>query len=110
MALGFAETAKLAVDLSLKGNFNSAIATSQKSLKGLNAAITDTQGRAYKAGQQIGTGIRRGVAIAAVAFGSLGALLLQSAKEGQRAADVQAIYANAIAKSGKITAAYVTPE
>lgn len=65
MAFGLAETAKLAVDLSLKGNFASSLAASQRSLTGFNKAITNTQGRAYKAGQQIGAGIRSGAVLAA---------------------------------------------
>jgi hypothetical protein len=71
MSFGLAETAKLAVDLSLKGNFSSALAANQKALSGFNAKITDTQGRAYKAGQQIGTGIKTGAVIAAGALGFL---------------------------------------
>jgi hypothetical protein len=102
-----AETARLAVDLSLKGNFSSALAANQRALSGFNAKITDTQGRAYKAGQQIGTGIRRGVFLAVGAVGALIPLLISMAKEGQDAANVQAIFAKAISNSGRVTTANV---
>lgn len=71
MALGLAETAHLAVELSLKGNFESQLAGSRRALAGFDRAITSTQGRAYRAGTQIGTGIKSGALIAAAGIGIL---------------------------------------
>lgn len=71
MGFGLAETAKLAVDLSLKGNFASSLSASEKALGRFDKAITSSQGRAYKAGQQIGTGIKTGAVIAAAGVGIL---------------------------------------
>jgi hypothetical protein len=64
--MAFAETANLAVKLTLGGNFNSQMAKASRSLKTFDKDAS----RAYKAGQQIGTGIKRGAYIAAggVAF------------------------------------------
>jgi len=56
MGFGLAETAKLAVDLSLKGNFKSALAANQRALSGFDSAVSRSGSRAYRAGQQIGTG------------------------------------------------------
>jgi hypothetical protein len=105
VAFGIAETANLAVNLSLKGNFAQQLTTSKNALAKLNNAVTDSGSRAYKAGQQIGTGIKRGAIIAAAAIGSLTALFIAMAKEGQDAANVQKIFAQAIQNSGKVTAA-----
>lgn len=69
--MSFGETAKLVADLSLTGNFAGQLGKSSKALGGFDKAITNTQGRAYKAGQQIGTGIKRGLTIAAAAVGLL---------------------------------------
>ena len=64
--MAFAETANLAVKLTLGGNFNSQLAKTRSSLRGFDKDAS----RAYKAGGQIGTGIKRGAYIAAggVAF------------------------------------------
>jgi hypothetical protein len=105
--MAISETARLIASLELKDLFTKQVDSATKSLGKLDKGLDSSQGRAYKAGQQIGTGIKRGVAIAIAAGAGLGALFVQIAKEGQHAADVQAIYANAIAKSGKITADYV---
>jgi hypothetical protein len=51
--MAFAETANLAVKLTLGGNFNSQMAKASRSLKTFDKDAS----RAYKAGQQIGTGI-----------------------------------------------------
>lgn len=63
----FAETANLAVNLTLGGNFTSQMSKARAQLKGLNADSS----RAYKAGTQIGTGIKRGAVIAAAGVGVL---------------------------------------
>ena len=69
--MALAETAKLIVDLSLKGNFASSLAANQKALKGFDAAVDRTGNRAYRAGTQIGTGIKTGALLAAGAIGLL---------------------------------------
>lgn len=100
--MAFAETANLAVKLTLGGNFNSQLAKARAGLKGL-----DKDSRSFRAGAQIGTGIKRGAVLAIGALGTLGGLLALSAKEGQEAANVQKIYAKAIQNSGKVSADYV---
>lgn len=65
--MALAETAELAVKLSLGGNFQRQMAGVNRSLKDFDKSAS----RAYRAGQQIGTGIRRGLAIAAGAAGLL---------------------------------------
>jgi len=106
--VALADTAKLVVDLSLTGNFQSGISKAQRGLGGLNTALSNTESRAYKAGQQIGTGIKRSAFILTAAVGATIPLLISMAKEGQKAADVQLVFAKAIQNSGKITAANVT--
>jgi hypothetical protein len=106
--MAISETARLIASLELKDLFTKSVNDATKSLGKLDKSIDGTQGRAYKAGTQIGVGIKRGVLIAVGAASGLTALFVQIAREGQHAADVQSIYANAIAKSGKITADYVT--
>jgi hypothetical protein len=101
--MAFAETANLAVKLTLGGNFTSQLAKARAGLRGLEA-----DSRGFKAGQQIGTGIKRGAILAVAGIGALTALVAQSVKDGQDAANVQKIYAQAIANSGKVTQDYVT--
>jgi hypothetical protein len=69
--VALADTAKLIVDLSLKGNFDSKLRGSTKALAGFEARLSKTEGRAFRAGQQIGTGIRNGLTIGAVGIGIL---------------------------------------
>jgi hypothetical protein len=71
--MAFAETANLAVKLTLGGNFNSQLAKTRAEL-----GKFDRQSRGFKAGAQIGTGIKRGLVIgtAAVATG-IGLLAVQ---------------------------------
>jgi hypothetical protein len=59
--MAFAETANLAVKLTLGGNFNSQLAKTRAGLKGFDKDSS----RAFKAGSQIGTGIKRASYIAA---------------------------------------------
>jgi hypothetical protein len=101
--MAFAETANLAVKLTLGGNFNSQLSKTRASLRGFDKDAS----RAYKAGGQIGTGIKRGAILAVAGIGALTALLAQSVKEGQEAANVQKIYAQAIKNSGKVSQDYV---
>lgn len=65
--MGLADTAKLVVDLSLKGNFTGQIG---KAMGGLDK-FDRKASRAFQAGQQIGTGIQRGAALAVVGVGIL---------------------------------------
>jgi len=65
--VAFAETANLAVKLTLGGNFTSQLKKATSDLKGFNKDAS----RGYKAGVQIGTGIKRGAAIAAAGVGVL---------------------------------------
>ena len=69
--MALADTAKLIVDLSLKGNFDSKLRGSTKALEGFEARLSKTEGRAFRAGQQIGTGIRNGLTLGAVGVGIL---------------------------------------
>ena len=65
--MAVADTAKLIVDLSLKGNFARQLGLASKATKNFDRDAS----RAYKAGSQIGTGIKRGAAIAAAGVGIL---------------------------------------
>ena len=67
--MALAETARLVVDLSLKGNFARDLRKTSGALGQFEARIDRTESRAFRAGQQIGTGIKRGAAIAAVGVG-----------------------------------------
>jgi hypothetical protein len=67
--VALADTAKLVVDLSLAGNFSRNLSTAQRSLGRFDAALSKTEGRAFRAGQQIGTGIKRGATLAAAGVG-----------------------------------------
>lgn len=69
--MALADTAKLVVDLSLKGNFASQLSTSQKALANFDKQVATTGSRAYKAGTQIGTGLKNSAYIAAGAIGFL---------------------------------------
>lgn len=59
--MAFAETANLAVKMTLGGNFTSQMAKASRAARGFDKDAS----RAFKAGQQIGTGIKRGAYIAA---------------------------------------------
>lgn len=65
--MALSETAKLVVDLSLKGNFVGQIGKASKGLDTFDRKAT----RAYRAGQQIGTGIKNGAVVAAAGIGIL---------------------------------------
>lgn len=101
------ETASLIAVLKLNDQFSGPLKNGTRALSQFDAKLTHTASRGYKAGQQIGTGILNGAKIAAVGLTSLAGLLLLSAKEGQAAANVQKIYAQAIADSGKVSQAQV---
>lgn len=59
-----AETARLIASLELKDLFSKQIAGAEKSLGSFDKKLDGTTSRAYKAGTQIGTGIKAGAAIA----------------------------------------------
>ncbi len=67
------ETAKLLASLELKDKFSPTIGKANKALSGFDAKLSRTEGRAYKAGQQIGTGFRNIGKLAAVGFGIVAA-------------------------------------
>jgi hypothetical protein len=69
--MAISETAKLIASLELKDLFTKHVDDSVKSLNKLDKSLDSTQSRAYKAGSQIGTGIRRGAAIAVAGIGLL---------------------------------------
>ena len=69
--MALAETARLVVDLSLKGNFARDLRKTSGALGQFEARMDRTESRAFRAGQQIGTGIKRGAALAAVGVGIL---------------------------------------
>lgn len=98
--MAFADTAKLIVDLSLKGNFASSLASSERALGRFDKAITGTQGRAYKAGQQIGTGIKTGAVIAAAGVGILVTQVVAGLSSLSKLDDV-VTQTNAVLKSTK---------
>ena len=105
--MAFGETADLVARLSLKDQFTGPLKNANRALGQFDAKLTNTQGRAYKAGQQIGTGIKNAAKIGVAAIGTLTGLLVLSAREGQEAQNVQLKYAKAIENSGKVSADYV---
>lgn len=69
--MALADTANLVVKLSLAGNYRRQLAGAQSAFGKLDATLSRTEGRAFRAGQQIGTGIRNAAGIAAVGLGIL---------------------------------------
>ncbi len=98
--MAFADTAKLVVDLSLKGNFSSQLKSSERALNGFSTKLDTTQSRAYRAGQQIGTGIKRGALLAAGALGFLASQVAFGARQLIELEDITA-RTNAVLKSTK---------
>jgi hypothetical protein len=105
--VALAETAKLLASLGLEDKLTPALKKASGSLDKFDTRLDKSSTRAFRAGQQIGTGIKVGLAVGAAALTGLAGLLIVSAKEGQEAAKVQNVYATAIANSGKVTAANV---
>jgi len=97
--VAFAETANLAVKLTLGGNFTSQMAKATSSLQKF-----DRESRGFRAGAQIGTGIKRSAILVVAGVTAMAGALALAVKEGQDAANVQKIYAQAISNSGKVTA------
>jgi hypothetical protein len=75
------ETARLIASLELKDLFSPNANKIGKSLGTLDRQIDGTQGRAYKAGTQIGVGIKRGAYIAAGAITFLGSQVILGLKQ-----------------------------
>jgi hypothetical protein len=65
------ETARLIASLELKDLFSKSVDSATKSLDKFDHKMDSTQSRAYKAGTQIGTGIKRGAALAIAAVGTI---------------------------------------
>ena len=98
--MAFADTAKLIVDLSLKGNFNAQLKSSERALGSFDAKLSRTEGRAYRAGQQIGTGIQNAARIAAVGVGFLASQVVIGLNSLAKLDDVLT-QTNAVLKSTK---------
>lgn len=102
-----ADTAKLAIELNLTGNAKSSIAGVSRSLTGLSRQ----SGQIGQGFRTMGTGAlvaaRNLLVLGGVVGAGLVAGLISSVREGQAAAKVQTIYANAIANSGKVSTQYV---
>lgn len=69
--MALAETAKLIVDLSMTGNFARQTKAAEGALGKLGTKLSQTEGRAFRAGQQIGTGIQRAAMLGAAGIGIL---------------------------------------
>jgi len=69
--MALADTVNLIVKMSLGGNFASAMAANKRLLKDFDSQVTATGSRSYRAGVQIGTGIKNGLVIAGTAVGFL---------------------------------------
>ena len=96
--MALAETAKLVVDLSLKGNFARQVGTANRALGKLDTQLNNTESRAYRAGQQIGTGIKRAAALGAVGIGIL-AVNVKQGLDSLVALEQQTTQTNAVIKS-----------
>ncbi len=105
--MGAGETARLLAEFIGKDSMTPAIGKMTKSLDKLDKHVDSSQTRAFKAGQQIGTGIKAGVIVATGAIAAIGGLLLASAKEGQAAQTVQLKFNKAVENSGKVSADYI---
>ena len=98
--MAIAETAKLIASLELKDLFTKQVDGATKSLGKLDKSLDGTQSRAYKAGSQIGTGIKRGLAIAVAGIGLVGTQVALGVKSLE---DLETVTAqtNAVLKSTK---------
>jgi hypothetical protein len=96
--MAISETAKLIASLELKDLFTKQVDAASKSLGKLDKSLDSSQSRAYKAGAQIGTGIKRG---AAIAVAGIGILATQVALGVKSLEDVEKVTAqtNAVLKS-----------
>ena len=71
--MALSETARLVASLELKDLFSKQLNSAEKSLNTFDKTLGNTQSRAYKAGSQIGTGIRRTAALTVAGIGFLAA-------------------------------------
>ncbi len=96
--MAISETARLIASLELKDLFTKQVDSASKSLGKLDKSLDSSQSRAYKAGTQIGTGIKRG---AAIAIAGIGVLATQVALGVKSLEDVEKVTAqtNAALKS-----------
>jgi hypothetical protein len=96
--MAISETAKLIASLELKDLFTKQVDNATKSLGKLDKSLDHSQSRAYKAGGQIGTGIKRG---AAIAIGAIGLVATQVALGVKSLEDLEKVTAqtNAALKS-----------
>jgi hypothetical protein len=69
--VALADTARLVASLELKDRFTKSLTRADRALGRFDTNLGRTEDRAFRAGQQIGTGIRRGAALAAVGIGIL---------------------------------------
>ena len=68
--MAFGETADLVAALKFRDEFTGPLNKAKKGLAGFDSKLTDSQGRAYKAGQQIGTGILNATKLAVAGLGA----------------------------------------
>lgn len=100
-----ADTAKMIVELDFKsGKFMSGIKSADASLGKLETRVGRMGGIASRGLSTLAGNVAK---LGVIGAGAVAGLLAVSVKEGQEAAKVQAIYAQAIANSGKVSAEYV---
>lgn len=78
--MAIADTARLIASLDLKGNFDARIRASEKALGSFDAKLDRTQSRAYRVGQNLGTGIKNIGRFGVVAASSIAAVGVASLK------------------------------
>ncbi|MES2155936.1 MAG: hypothetical protein V4510_12450, partial [bacterium] len=108
--MALADTAKLLASLTLKDGFTGPLKSMDKSLSKFDTHISKTQRRGFKAGQQIGSGIKAGAVIAAAGIGILATQVVAGLNQLSQLEDATA-QTNAVIKStggvAKTTAADV---
>ena len=98
--MALADTANLIVNLSLKGNFANQLSKTQRSLNTFDRRLDRSETRAFRFGQQIGTGIRRSAALAAGGLAFL-ALNVEQGLDSLVKLEAQTEATNAAIKSTK---------
>lgn len=104
--MSLSETARLLASFEAKDGLSPVIGKMTHSLDHFDARVGKSGTRAYKAGQQIGTGIKSGIALATGAVAASAGLLVLMAHEGQKAQNVQIKFDQAVKNSGKVSADY----
>ena len=105
--MALAERATLVAELRLDDKMSGGLSKVGRTVGKLETRVNQ-MGKGFRTlGAGIGTAITRGAFLAIGAIGALTTALGVMVKEGQDAASVELIYANAIAKSGKVSASYV---